>query len=325
LKDKYTVSVIVPAYNAEDYIQQTMDSLVNQTLKGMEIICIDDGSTDNTGKILDLYAEKFPDLVKVVHQECISQANAVNRGWKMAHGDYIAECDADDFASLMMYEELYMAATTPRYREKADVVRCGFFGVWDDGHLQPNPLNAPDDMFCVDPHVLSPEKMGYIFGKMVLLPAGIYKRSFIEENNLYWREGGQNYEDTAVSFKIRMAAHDYRFVNDILYYYRRGNAGSGTDTIKDEFAICEQYDEIERYCTEHGYPFMDYMNTRRYYDYMWSLTRTPEERQYAFLTKCMNDFRKHPAKRELFNTEEDFRNYCAIKYGVWMETGVRIE
>ena len=325
MNNKYTVSVICPCYNAENYIQQMMDSLVNQTLKGMEIICIDDGSTDNTGKILDIYAEKFPELVKVVHQECISQANAVNRGWKMAQGEYIAECDADDFASLMMYEELYMAATTPRYWEIADVVRCGFFGVWDDGHLQPNPLNAPDDMFCVDPHVLPPEKMGYVFGKMVLLPAGIYRRSFIEGNNLYWREGGQNYEDTAVSFKIRMAAHDYRFVNDILYYYRRGNANSGSATIKDEFAICEQYDEIERYCTEHGYPFMDYMNTRRYYDYMWSLTRTPEERQYAFLTKCMNDFRKHPAKRELFNTEEDFRNYCAIKYGVWMETGVRFE
>ena len=321
---KYTVSVAVPVYNAKSYIQQCLDSLVNQTLNRMELLVIDDGSNDGTEDILDIYAERYEN-VTVIHQPCISQANAVNRAWRMAQGEYIAECDADDFASILMYQRLYEAATSPLLNRKADVVRCGFFGVWDDGHLQPNPLNAPDDMWVVDPHELPPEKMGYVFGKMVLLPAGIYRREFIEENNLYWREGGQNYEDTAVSFKIRMAAHDYRFVNDILYYYRRGNPNSGSSTIKDEFAICEQYDEIERYCTEHGYPFMEYMNVRRYYDYMWSLSRTPEERQHDFLMKCMEDFRKHPANGKYFNTREDFANYCAIKYGVWLETGVKIQ
>ena len=278
---KYTVSVVVPAYNAVKYIQQCLDSLVNQTLDDMEIIVIDDGSNDGTEDILDIYAERF-DNVKVIHQPCISQANAVNRGWKMAQGEYIAECDADDFASILMYQKLYEAAD-----HKADVVRCGFFGVWDDGRTQPNPVNVKDYGTPIDPHELPSESVGMILGKMVLLPAGIYRRSFIEENNLYWREDGQNYEDTAVTFKIRMTAKDYRFIDDILYYYRRGNPGSGTATIKDEFAICEQYDEIERFCTEHGYKFMEYMNSRRYYDYIWSLSRTPDERKVEFLKKCM--------------------------------------
>ena len=315
MNNKYTISVILPCYNAEKYLQQALDSLVNQTLERMELICVDDGSTDRSGEILDIYAEKFPDLVKVVHQECISQANAVNRGAKMAQGEYIAECDADDFASILMYQKLYEAAN-----HEADVVRCGFFGVWDNGKTQPNPVCREAGTY--DPHKLEPEHMGIIFGKMVLLPAGIYKRSFIEENGLYWREEGQNYEDTAVSFKIRMTATDYRFIPDILYYYRRGNAGSGTATIKDEFAICEQYEEIERYCKWHGWPFMEYMDVRRYYDYMWSLQRTPDERKADFLMKCMDDFRKHPAKRDYFNSDEDFRNYCNIKYGSWVEMGV---
>ena len=315
---KYTVSVVVPAYNAVKYIQQCLDSLVNQTLDDMEIIVIDDGSNDGTEDILDIYAERF-DNVKVIHQPCISQANAVNRGWKMAQGEYIAECDADDFASILMYQKLYEAAD-----HKADVVRCGFFGVWDDGRTQPNPVNVKDYGTPIDPHELPSESVGMILGKMVLLPAGIYRRSFIEENNLYWREDGQNYEDTAVTFKIRMTAKDYRFIDDILYYYRRGNPGSGTATIKDEFAICEQYDEIERFCTEHGYKFMEYMNSRRYYDYIWSLSRTPDERKVEFLKKCMEDFREHPARRELFNTAEDFRGYCNIKYGSWIEMGVPI-
>ena len=316
---KYTVSVIVPCYNAENYLPQALTSLVNQTLKRMEIICVNDGSTDRSGEIMDIFASKY-DNIKVIHQPLISQAYSVNRGWKEAQGEYIAECDADDFASILMYQKLYEAA-----EHKADVVRCGFFGVWDNGRIQPNPVCAPNDLMVLNPHELSGKQMGQIFGKMVLLPAGIYRREFIEENQLYWREDGQNYEDTAVSFKIRMSAHDYRFVNDILYYYRRGNPGSGTATIKDEFAICEQYDEIERFCNEHGYPFMEYMDVRRYYDYMWSLTRTPEERRVDFLMKCMEDFRNHPAKRDYFNTDEDFRGYCNIKYGSWVEMGVPIK
>ena len=182
---KPTVSVIVPVYNALNYIQQCLDSLVNQTLTNMEILVVDDGSDDGTADVLDIYAEKFPDLVKVIHQPLVSQANAVNNGWKAAQGEYIAECDADDFASILMYQKLYEAAN-----HEADVVRCGFFGVWDNGKTQPNPVCLEPGTY--DPHNLEPERMGIIFGKMVLLPAGIYKRSFIEENGLYWREEGQN-------------------------------------------------------------------------------------------------------------------------------------
>lgn len=317
------LSVIVPVYNAEPYIEQCMDSLVNQTMfSDMEIIAVDDGSTDASGKILDMYAEFFPNIT-VVHQECISQANAVNRGWKMAKGEYIAECDADDFCSLRMYEWLYEAATDPRLNEHADVVRCGFFGVWDNGYTQPNYLRVPEEHWRVNPQEIDPKSYGLVFGQMVLLPAGIYRREFILQNELFWREGGQNYEDTAVTFKIRATAKDYRFVPKALYYYRRGNPNSGSATIKDEYAICEQYEEIERYCTEHDLPFMDYMDTRRYYDYLWSFMRTPDERRVDFLIKCMEDFQNHPAKKEYFNSEEDFRQYCIIKYGAWIELGVK--
>lgn len=313
------LSVIVPAYNAVNYIEECMESLVHQTLKDIEIICVDDGSNDGTEDILDLYAERFPNIT-VVHQPCISQANAVNRGWRMAKGEYIAECDADDFVNIRMYEKLYEIAD-----HKADVVRCGFFGVWDDGRLQPNCLNVPDEFLKVNPMNLKDKEMAVVFGKMVLLPSGIYRRQFILENGLFWREGGQNYEDTNVSFKIRGMARDYRFVNECLYYYRRGNPGSGSSTIKDEFAICEQYEETERYYYEHGISrFMEYLNARRFYDYMWSLSRTPEERRVDFVMKCMEDFREHPAKRDYFNSDEDFRRYCSIKYGDWTEVGVQI-
>ena len=315
----YTVSVIVPAYNAERYIRTTMDSLVNQTLNDMEIIVVDDGSTDKTGKILDIYAEKFPN-VTVVHQECISQANAMNRGIRMAKGEYIAECDADDFASIFMYQKLYEVA-----EHHADVVKCGITGVWDSGKMQPFPLGIPEGYEILHPQEMKPDEMAVLTWRMVSLPTAIYRREFVLENELFWREGGQNYEDTNVDFKTRLAAKDYRFLDECLYYYRRDNPNSGSATIKDEFAICEQYEETFRWMEEHHLEaYEPYFNIKRYYDYMWSLQRTPEERRVAFVERCMEDFRKYPAPRQGFQTDEDFRNYCNIKYGSWVEVGVKL-
>lgn len=324
MSERPKVSVIVPMYNAEPYIEQCLESILHQTMvEDIECLIIDDGSTDKSGEIADKYMCAYPWLFTVVHQECISQANAVNRGAKLARGEYIAECDADDFVSLRMYEKLYAAATDPRLNEHADVVRCGFFGVWDTGHIQPNPLNVPDEYWRVNPLDLKGKEMALVFGKMTLIPAGIYRREFIIDNQLFWREDGQNYEDTNVTFKIRGMARDYRFVNECLYYYRRGNPGSGSATIFDDFAICEQYAETERYFKEHDLPFMEYLDARRYYDYMWSLSRTPDERKSDFLMRCMDEFIDHPAKREYFNSDEDYWKYCHIKYGAWLETGVK--
>lgn len=312
------VSVVVPCYNAIDYIEECMESLAHQTLKDIEIIVIDDGSNDGTEHILDLYAENF-DKITVVHQPCISQANALNRGLHMATGEYVAECDADDFVSLRMYEKLYAAS-----EGKADAVRCGFFGVFPDGLTQYNFPNAPGDVYKVNPKELIGRDLVKVFGQMHLLPAGIYRRQFLLDNEILWREGGQNYEDTCVEFKIRSTAEDYRILNECLYFYRRGNPNSGSATIQDEYAICEQYDEIERWNTLHGKPeFMQYMDARRFYDYRWMLGRVPEERRVDFVVKMMTDFNDHPAQRQYFNSDENFRDYCMIKYGAWTETGVR--
>lgn len=314
---KAKVSIIIPAYNAIRYITETMESLVHQTLKDIEILCIDDGSADGTGEVLDHYAKHF-ESVTVVHQPCISQANAVNRGVRMATGEYIAECDADDFAALNMYEKLYELS-----EGTADAVRCGFFGNYEGGLLQANPPRIPYKYQKVNPRELNGNELHFVFGRHHLLPAGIFRRQFILDNEIFWREDGQNYEDTLVEFKVRASARDYRYTNDCLYYYRRGNPDSGSETIFDEYAICEQYEAIEAWNREHGDPkFMEYMNTRRYYDYKWMLSRTPDERKPDFVVRMMKDFREHPAKRELFNSDEDFRNYCIIKYGAWTETGV---
>lgn len=87
------VSIIVPVYNASDYICRCMDSLINQSLEDIEIIAINDGSTDDSLEILKEY-EKTDSRVTVLTQEDLGQGNAVNRGFDLARGKYVAECDA---------------------------------------------------------------------------------------------------------------------------------------------------------------------------------------------------------------------------------------
>lgn len=103
------VTVIIPAYNAEPYIEQCANSVLNQTLKDIEIIFVDDGSTDKTGVILDRLTADHP-TVRVIHQENKGLYRTREIGLSLATGDYIGWIDADDYAELNMFEVLYNAA-----------------------------------------------------------------------------------------------------------------------------------------------------------------------------------------------------------------------
>lgn len=100
------VSVVIPVYNVEKYLEDCLNSIVNQTLKDIEIICIDDGSTDNSLKILDDYAE-FDDRIVVVSQSNQGHAVSTNRGISMAKGEYLYLMDSDDIVKLNTLEDTY--------------------------------------------------------------------------------------------------------------------------------------------------------------------------------------------------------------------------
>lgn len=103
------VSIIVPVYNVEKYIRCCLDSLVNQTMSNIEIICINDGSTDNSLEILEEYAKK-DDRIKIINQENKKQGAARNRGIEIAQGEFIGFVDSDDWVDLDYFEKLYTTA-----------------------------------------------------------------------------------------------------------------------------------------------------------------------------------------------------------------------
>ncbi len=115
------ISVILPIYNTSKYLRQCLDSIVNQTLKDIEIICIDDGSTDNSLDIVKEYTAKDP-RVKFLTQPNQGQGVARNKGIDLAEGEYIGFVDTDDWIELNMYQKMYTTAI----ENNCDLVFCNY-------------------------------------------------------------------------------------------------------------------------------------------------------------------------------------------------------
>ena len=116
------VSIIVPTYNVENYLRECMDSIVGQTLKDIEIICINDGSTDKSLEILKNYAAKDPRII-IVDKKNEGYGVGMNIGLERASGEYIGIVEPDDFVPANMYEDLYNAAK----KNDLDFVKADFY------------------------------------------------------------------------------------------------------------------------------------------------------------------------------------------------------
>ncbi len=126
-RNPIAVSVIVPVYNTEPYLRQSLDSLVNQTLQDLEIICVDDGSTDGSSEILDEYAAQYANI-KVIHKENGGVVSARRSGEAIADGEYIGYVDSDDWTEPEMYQQLYQCAVDSR----AELVTSGSY--WEGNY-----------------------------------------------------------------------------------------------------------------------------------------------------------------------------------------------
>jgi len=124
------VSIIIPVYNTDKYLSKCLDSIVNQTLTDIEIIIVNDGSTDKSATIVDEYAKRDSRII-TIHQKNAGQSSARNAGLDIATGEYIGFVDADDWVDINMYEFLYAAAK----KYDADIAVCGRKGISESGNI----------------------------------------------------------------------------------------------------------------------------------------------------------------------------------------------
>lgn len=211
---KPIVSILVPVYNVSKYLRQCLDSLVNQTLSDIEIICVNDGSTDESSKILQEYAAVDSRIV-VVNKANGGLPSARNAGLDVARGKYVGFVDGDDYVDSDMYRKMYNAAIA----NNADIVVCG-------GHLFPKEEKA--SQWLKD--VLSPRDITYRAGGEEALYSergakpflwrDLIKKQLIDEHNFRLDESIVVGEDQAFQFKVFPAAKRVTFISDKLYYYR---------------------------------------------------------------------------------------------------------
>ncbi len=151
---KYFISVIMPIYNAEKYVKKSIDSLVNQTTNEIEIILVDDGSTDGSGSICDQYDGS--ENVKIIHKENGGICTARNAGLLQAEGQYVSFIDSDDFMDLVAYEKIIKVLKN----NQADILDFGWRYVSETGekteNFHENPKKRLLDKSYIKKQVLPP-------------------------------------------------------------------------------------------------------------------------------------------------------------------------
>ena len=240
------ISIIIPVYKVEKFLNQCIDSVINQTYNNIEIILIDDGSPDNCGKICDDY-EKKDSRIRVIHKQNGGLSDARNAGLAVAQGEYIGFVDSDDYISYDMYEKLYSSIK----RHKAQLAVCSFQYINEDGLLIYNPSPVKN------------ERLSRIEA-LQKLNEPIWWYYVTAWNKLYSKELFSNicfpiekiHEDAYVVHEIIGECNLVVTISEKLYYYRQRN----NSIIKSSKTV-RNYDAIEALCNR-----CDYYNQLGYYN-----------------------------------------------------------
>ena len=219
----YKVSIVALVYNLQDYLPRCLDALVAQTLQEIEILCVDDGSTDNAPQIIEEYAKKYPEKIKVFHKENGGEFSTRNYGLQRAKGEYVTFVDTDDYVEKDWAEKLYTAAK----KNDADIAVCAFERIdLETGNVVGRDMTH----FERETRQVNPKDDFVLF----INPAPwnkIYKREKIQEFSFLPLRG---FNDTLFFISTLTRVKTITFVPEILYhYYLRHNSQIHTINKKD--------------------------------------------------------------------------------------------
>ncbi len=242
--DNPKVSVVVPCYNVQSYIEETLDSLLDQTLEDIEIVCVNDGSTDDTLSILQRYAEN-DSRIKIIDKENGGYGKAMNVGMQASTGEYIGIVESDDYVKKNMFEWLYTTAK----KSDLDFVKSDFIKFWtsDNGSKKTKyeKVAHKNSYYNV---LIDPTENVDLFNCQMLNWTGIYKREFLEQNNIRHNESpGASYQDNGFWFQVFCCAHRGMIIDEAFYYYRQDNAASSINQNNKVFCMLNEYAWIREY------------------------------------------------------------------------------
>lgn len=299
------VSIIMPAFNVQAFLAECMDSVIGQTLKDIEIICVDDGSTDSTGEILDQYASN-DGRIKVIHKKNTGYGNSMNVGLEAATGEYVGIIETDDFAEKDMFEKLYEAAK----KHDADVVKSNYYTYVSKPQPKSTffevlePFHNYGNVFC-------PLDFQDVFRVRPCIWSGLYRRAMLEENKVRFSETpGASYQDTAFAFKVWTSADRAVLLKEAYLHYRTDNANSSVKSAAKIFCLCDEYAEMERFLDmypEKKAKLERLKNYLKYESYRWNYERLSLEYKYCFLLRMREELQE--AREQGYLDQSLFRDF----------------
>ena len=302
------VSIIMPIYNVEKYLQQSLTSVCNQTMREIEIICINDGSSDSSLEILNYFASK-DSRIKIFTTKNMGYGHAMNLGLEMSNGEYIGIVEPDDYVDCNMFEYLYDVAKL----KSVDIVKADF-------RRFKTPLNS--EMITLYQSVVDrqddynriivPKNNKEIFRYIVNIWCGIYCREFIVSNNIRFNEScGASFQDNGFWFQTLCFCNAIYYVQIPFYMNRRDNENSSVNQLENIYSANKEFEfiyNIINNSSEMKKKFLNGYHIKKYQTYKFNLNRCSENmiREYV---ECISnewgkDIEKGELRKEIFKNEE---------------------
>jgi len=310
---KPRVSIIIPTYNVETYLKECLDSVANQTLRDIEIICVNDGSTDDSLSILEDYQRK-DDRIKIISKPNAGYGHTMNVGFDAATGEYIGIVEPDDYVELDMYETLYNEAI----KNDVDLIKADFYRFTDSGE---NINKTYEKVARKDSNynrVINPQNELEVFRFIMNTWTGIYKRDFIEKYKIRHNETpGASFQDNGLWFQSLAYASRTYFINKPFYMNRRDNEGSSVHDKGKVFAMCKEHDFMRdildnspklKENPEFKEKLVYVYQRKRFGSYIFTLNRIGPEFYEMFLEKFQEDYalaaENYELDKELFSKKD---------------------
>lgn len=286
------VSVILPIYNVSQYLRQALDSVVNQTLRELEIICVDDGSTDDSLETIREYAQRDPRIVVITGPNG-GYGKAMNKGLDRATGEYIGILEPDDYVDVHMFEDLYQIAVENRL----DLVKADFYRFTQkaDGQeqLQYVYLDGTQTRYgeLLNPS-LDPSCIRFTLNTWT----GIYRRAFLEEHSIRHNETpGASFQDNGFYFQTFVYAQRAMIVNKPYYHNRRDNPNSSVKSREKVYCMNIEYDYIRDLLMRDQtlWERFQYMYWwKKYHNYWFTYNRIDDTYKPEYMNRMRQEYRR---------------------------------
>jgi glycosyltransferase involved in cell wall biosynthesis len=306
------VSIVVPVYNVEKYLCKCLDSILNQTLKEIEIIIINDGSTDNSLKIIKEYGDKDV-RIKIIDKKNEGYGKTVNKGLDIACGEYIGIIESDDWIEPDMFEKLYNTAKL----HNVDIVKSAYYEYYSETSKCKNKvalwaIPSSDDLN----KIVCPLDRYNVFFRGQQVWTYIYKRVFLNENKIRFLETlGASYQDISFNFKVLALAKSAYFLKDAFVHYLLDNMNSSINSNEKVFCVCDEINEISKFLDKHSIlksKIKMVFNKYKFCVYRWNFYRLQGKKRKSFV-KVMQRELKYDLKNGNFDkslyTHKEYRDY----------------